>query len=635
VQAARGRLSAPRSASGLASGALIALAVWTAASISWADVSRHDAWVEAMRATGYAAAFILGGSLLAGARPYARFATATGAGIALIGLGVTVRMWQSDAPLRAFVAGRLDSPIGYAPGMAGFCLLGMLLLLGVSCGAERSWARTRRALDLAAASAALGGAGLCAALALLAQSRGTLLAIAVAAVVTLVALPQRTGGLRRIGAIGVLLVAAHDRLGAPFSTQFALRQAPFTPGADEDALFASAEEAAHAAASTTLLVALVLVAAGAALVPLSIWASERIGGVEERLGRGLAMPISVALVALVAALLVLGAGRDGSPTSWIADQWEGCRHPPERVDDPGSSSSYFANTGTGRCDYYRVALTGAADHPLLGLGAGNFRGEYVRERHTAEEPRVTHSLPLQLLAELGIVGALLGATVLGGVLLAAWRFVRSGPGRDSTFAGAIGALGYWTAHASIDWLWQLPAIALPALALAGGLVACVSPPQGRVRASVAAPIAAGVLLGCIALVLPVTMADHELRRARDPQLAKEDPSAALTAARDAQHYDPTWAEPAILEAVLLAARGDRSGAADAARRAVRLEPRSWSTQYRSSGLIGLDDTNEGRRAFQRARELNPRLPAVVAQPAADAAPAPAAPSPDALQTPNS
>jgi hypothetical protein len=627
VQVARGRLSAPRSTSGVATFALIGLVAWTTASIAWVDASRHDAWVEAMRALGYAAAFVLGGSLLANARSYVRFATLTGGGIALLGLGVTLRLWHSDAPLRAFVAGRLDSPIGYAPGMAGLCLMGMLLLLGVAVGAERRWGRSNRTLDLAASGAALGAAGLCASLALLAQSRGTLPALLVGALVTLVAMPQRSGWLLRFASIGVVLAVAHGRLAAPFTTQFELRQAPFTKGADEHALLAAAESAAHSAGATVLAVTVALALIGAALVPICAWCATRLGEVEARIGRGLAMPISVCVAALVVALLVLGAGRDGSPTSWVADQWHGCVHPPERVDDPGASSSYFANTGTGRCDYYRVAIEGVPKHPLLGLGAGNFRSEYVRERHTAEEPRVTHSLPLQLLAELGLVGAALGATVLGCVLLAAWRFVHSGPGRDATFAGALGTLGYWLAHASIDWLWQLPAVSLPALALAGGLVACVSPAQGRVRVTTAAPFAAAALLACVALVLPITMADAKLRAARDPKLRKEHPADALQAARDAQAFDPTWAEPAITEGALLAARGDRAGAARAGRRAVRLEPNNWSTQFDASGLIGLDDTNEGRRAFQRARALNPRLPAHVPRTGSPTAES----GPDALQ----
>ncbi len=625
VELTRGRFSALRSVGGIASVAMVALAAWTTASIMWVDASRHDAWVEAMRATGYAAAFLLGGVVLANARSYARFATLVGIGITALAAMSLVRM-LGESPLLGYVAGRLDWPVGYAPGMAGMCLFAVFLLLGVSVASEQRWLARRHGLDLVASGLALGGAGLCASTALLAQSRGTVPALTVGIVVALVATPRRATWLLRLGAIVGALAVLLPKLTAPFQTQFDLRQAPFTEGADADALLVAAEEAARAAAQSTLVMAVVLVALGAALVPLGGWLTHRIVALEDRSGVTLALPLTIAIVALAATILLLSGGR-----TWVADQWRGCVDPPERVNDPGSGSSYFANSGTGRCDYYRVAVESVPKHPVLGLGAGNFRGEYVRERTTAEEPRVVHSLPLQLLAELGIVGAALGATVLGCVVLAASRFVRSGISRDATFAGAIGALGYWTAHASIDWLWQLPAVSLPALALGGGLVACVSAQQRRIRASTAAPFAAAALLACIALVLPVTMADSALRRARDPDLQAKNRAAAIEAARDAQAYDPTWADAAITEGTLQFAAGERELAAEAGRRAVRLEPRSWSVQFRSSGLIGLSDTAEGLEAFQAARRLNPRLPANVA----DDDGAAAETDPDTLQSPDS
>jgi hypothetical protein len=613
VEAARGRLSAPRSASGVATFALLGLVAWTALSISWADFSRHDAWVEAMRAAGYAAMFVLGGALLASARTFTQYATLTGAGIGVLGIATAVRLRTDDSPLQSFVAGRLDWPVGYAPGQAGLYLFGMLLLLGVATAAEQRWRLARATRELAIGAGAMGLAGLCGALALLAQSRGTLPALAIGVLVSLVASPHRVSWLVRFGVVAAAIALARHQLGDPFTTQFDLRQAPFTKGADAPALLAAAESAAHAAAGAALVIALVIAAAGAALVPLGVWLSDRAGALELRAGASFTGPLLVAIVALTGTLLVLSADTKGSPGAWVAEQWDGCVHPPERVNDPGVGSSYFANAGTGRCDYYRVALKSSGERPLRGLGAGNFRGEYVRERETAEEPRVVHSLPLQWLAELGIVGLALGGTLVGCVAWAAARFVRSGPGRDASFAGAIGALGYWFAHASIDWLWQLPAVSLPAIALAGGLVACVSPAQRHVRTAVAAPIAAGVLLAMVALVLPITMADLKLRQARDPKLQKREPKAALAAARDAQSFDPTWGEAAITEAALRFAAGQKREAADAARRAVRLEPRSWSTQYRASGLIGLDDTAEGRAAFLAARRLNPNLPANVTE----------------------
>lgn len=606
VQAARGRLAAPRSIGGVATFALVALAGWSCASISWADVSTHEAWVETVRAAGYAAAFVVAGSILANARAYTRFVQLAGGAIGLLGVATLVRMGFGDEPLRAFVAGRIDWPVGYAPGLAALHLLGMLLLLGASCGAERAWQRTRDTRDLAIGAATFGLACGCMSLAALAQSRGTLPALAVGIIVLLVATPQRTGVLLRLAVMGTALLAARATLGDVFQTQFAYRQAPFTEGANADALLTSAVDAAHAAGRISLVLVVVGVVAGAALLPLSAWLSARVDELQERAGFGFAIPATVLVVALVGALAVLGVG-GRSPVGWAQDQWRACVDPPVMVNDPGSATSYFSNTGTGRCDYYRVALQTARDQPLTGTGAGNFRGAYVLERTTVEEPRTAHSLPLQLLGELGIVGALLGAITVGCVVLAAWRFVASGPARDPAFAGAIAAIAYWLAHAAIDWLWQLPAVSLPAILLAGGLAACVSPAQARVRASVAAPFAAAGILASLALVLPPTMADRALRQARDPELRREDPTAALEAVEQAQSFDPAWGEPYITEGSIRTQLGQRAKAAAAGRAAVDAEPDNWSIQYRASGLIGLEDSVAGRRAYLAARRLNPML----------------------------
>ena len=81
--------------------------------------------------------------------------------------------------------------------------------------------------------------------------------------------------------------------------------------------------------------------------------------------------------------------------------------------------------------------------------------------------RDVHSLELEQLAELGLVGLLALAAFLAGVLLAARTALRRDP---AAAAGAAAAALVWLLHASIDWDWQLPAVSLPALVLAGALV---------------------------------------------------------------------------------------------------------------------------------------------------------------------
>jgi hypothetical protein len=92
-----------------------------------------------------------------------------------------------------------------------------------------------------------------------------------------------------------------------------------------------------------------------------------------------------------------------------------------------------------------------------------------------------HSLPLEMAAELGIVGLLGFVLTVTGVALAAGRALRR---RQAIAAGWCAALLVWLLQASIDWHWQVPAVTLPALILAGALIALSeAPPEVLVEPS--------------------------------------------------------------------------------------------------------------------------------------------------------
>jgi O-antigen ligase len=130
--------------------------------------------------------------------------------------------------------------------------------------------------------------------------------------------------------------------------------------------------------------------------------------------------------------------------------------------------SRLASADSRRYDYWRVGLDAFADHPLRGVGSGGFRVEWVRERPVRASALETHSLPLEMASELGLPGLLgLGLLVVG-VGLAGRRALRRHP---ELAPGACAALAVWGLHAMIDWDWQLPAVTLPAIVLAGALIA--------------------------------------------------------------------------------------------------------------------------------------------------------------------
>ncbi len=165
-----------------------------------------------------------------------------------------------------------------------------------------------------------------------------------------------------------------------------------------------------------------------------------------RAGRGWRLAVGWGAVVVLAGALVLVAVDRASP--------------PAR----GATAERFADIGSNRADYWRVAADSFAGAPALGVGTAGFRVEWLRERDVAEGAVDAHSLYLETVAELGLIGlALLGA-FLGGVAVCARRLTSD----DAVLAaGPCAALAVLALHAGIDWDWDLPALGLVGLLLAG------------------------------------------------------------------------------------------------------------------------------------------------------------------------
>jgi O-antigen ligase len=94
--------------------------------------------------------------------------------------------------------------------------------------------------------------------------------------------------------------------------------------------------------------------------------------------------------------------------------------------------------GTGRADIWTVGWRMVQAHPVLGVGVGNYRvssvhyllqpGALKRDEFILDTPKVAHNTYLQVLAELGVVGAVLFISIilfsLGCILRAARVFGR-------------------------------------------------------------------------------------------------------------------------------------------------------------------------------------------------------------------
>ena len=145
---------------------------------------------------------------------------------------------------------------------------------------------------------------------------------------------------------------------------------------------------------------------------------------------------------------------------------------------PSPASFRLFSGGGNRYDYWRVALNEFEHAPVGGAGAGNYTVGYYRDRRTTEDVTQPHSLELQTLAELGLVGGLALILFLAGPLLGLWRWSRraAAPGTERMLAvGAGGMFLSWLAQTSVDWMHLIPT--LTALAL-GAAAVLVSAPAG-------------------------------------------------------------------------------------------------------------------------------------------------------------
>ncbi len=353
-----------------------------------------------------------------------------GAGAAaILALGgyLAVRMLAGSGD-ELFLGGRLNEPLGYVNGQAGYLLLGVWPLIAL---AERARSPLLAGGGLAGATF-LGGAR-----AARPDARRGPRRRCVSALLLLVAVPGRT---RRAWAL-VVAGAGHGGLHRPGARR--LRLGARRPAAGR--LRAPRRPRSPSCSRPS--------AAGA------VWARPRSrssGGwgsgrrrAAVRLGSAGG---SASLV--VAAVGARGGGRPGRAR--CATSTGPSSSSAARADD----SSRFTTGGGNRYDYWRVAWNQFEDEPLRGIGAGNYDRTYFLERRTPEDIRQPHSIELQTLGELGLVG---GAAAGGVPRGDRWPGSSAALARLATIprsrllaVAAGGTFVVWLVHTSVDWLHLIP-----------------------------------------------------------------------------------------------------------------------------------------------------------------------------------
>ena len=433
------------SALALGSGALAGLAVWTLASAVWSDAPAR-ALAEFDRTLLYGLVLVLTGSAAARIGDLSmllRWAAAAFAAIALAGL--LTRLLPDTFTIGAqFLPERVSFPLTYWNAMGIACAVGALLTLHLtSSGREPRGVQVVAAAMLAPIAVTL----------YLTFSRGAIWVLPIGFVLYAVLAQPR-------GLVSGLLAGG---IPAAIATKIAYGN-ELLARADYDSSAAAASQGRHVAL-VVLLCALAAAGLRYAARPLDRWL-DRIE---------ISREVKLVLAGGFVVALLVGAALARAPQR-IADARETFTRGQYMTYSSDLRTRLTSAVDNGRIDNWRVAIDGFDAQPFHGTGAGTYRITWDHDR-PAPPVKVNdgHSLYLETMSELGIVGLVLLLTALGTMLVGG--LVRLLRGEERYAHGAFVATGTMLAiHAGIDWDWEMPALFVWLFG-AGGVVLAARRPR--------------------------------------------------------------------------------------------------------------------------------------------------------------
>ena len=562
-------------------GALAALAIWTAIAIIWSP-SAERGMVEIERV------LTLGGILtlatLATPPRHARAllwgVAAAIVAVAAIGILSQVRKgWFPDYGTAEDLGGqvlvRLSYPIRNWNGLAEMFAMGAALLTGLGAVARRPrWAA------LACAGVPLLVVG-----SYLTLSR-TGVGCAVIALAVVLALHPLRRQVAVIGLIGILAgTLAVGFIGA-------------IPGASEGG--ANGGEAA----AIIVVVALCCALAAGLLTGLGrygalVWLQRLGSGLDDKTRRILRASGVIAAIAIVAFAV---------PS--LISGWSEFK----RADTPGASAErYTTATGSGRYQWWSVAVDAGAEQPLTGAGPGTFEFVWSENGTIPGFVRDAHSLYLESFGELGVIGLLCALALVLTPLLASSKRALGNGGRveRGAAAAAAGSIAAFALAAGFDWAWETTALAAAFMLVSAGALRLGDGGAGSRMTNGGPGIARRIGLGLAGLVavvvisIPLSM-ERSLERSAN-ELKRGNLQGALDQAVGAARTAPWAASPLIAEALVYESAGDYESALERAKEATRRESTNWQTWYVLARIQRwLGDDAAALEAYERAVELNPR-----------------------------
>ena len=558
-------------------GLLSAFAIWILISISWAS-DAEGAFAQFNQVSLYVAVLAIAVVLARLVPAYVLVGGVALAISAIAGVALVSRFFPSTFGVQQGISvlptlqNRLSFPLGYWNGLGIEVALAYPLLFSLMASRRSRVASAVAAFPLP----------LLAAVMYLTSSRGAFVAAAVAVVAFIALTP------RRWAAAGAVAVAA---AAGAVAVAVLVPKKELVDGKTDTAL------AVHQGHHAALWIGIACIVT--ALVWAGLW---ELGSRLRTPSRRAAQVTLIAVGILVVVAIVLA-------------------HPVAKFDafksnaaSSGSSGTVttthlLSSSGSGRWQFWGAAISEFRAHPLNGGGAGSWAAWWLEHGSLPGVfTQFAHSLYLEALGELGIVGLLL---IGGFVAVAVVGSIRSalvlGSGEIAAAAGC--GIAFFVA-AAYDWVWQLAGIGVVGVGMLGFALGALPSVQasawgrfGALRPAVALLAVAAIIPQFVILAAGIHLHNSQAAvRARDPAQAR---SQALAA----KAIEPWAATPYLQLGLISEAQRNYDQAAQWLDKAISRSRDDWSLWLRAARIEAeRGEIDQARRDLDEARRLNPHSP---------------------------
>jgi O-antigen ligase len=311
----------------------------------------------------------------------------------------------------------------------------------------------------------------------------------------------------------------------------------------------------------------------------------------------------VAAAAGIVVALVLGA------PAGIANRWD--QFVDQQAPAPALLRDRLSSTSNdGRIALWNVAIDTFRAHPLDGTGADTYEIAWYEQRPNQGLFVNAHSLYIETLSDLGLVGLACVLLFVLGTLVGLAPIRR---GRDRAVYAAIFSAGLaWAVHAGVDWDWQMPAVSLWFAAL-GGLA--LGRPDWRVGSATTGATVRIFIVGAAVLAVAVgpglVLVSQVRLNDATAAYASGNCSRADHFARGSLEILGTRAAPWQIEA-LCSVRDDQFRRAETdLRGGLAVDPNDWQLQSALAAATAAAGS-DARTEVATARALDPNDPTISA-----------------------